>query len=188
MRLPANCRRAWALLLFHNSIVAASAEVLVSLPTLSVASTSGAAGDARFLAFEPGNLRLQIERAGLQIGGELERHEQDDLVVVTVGGDFGGRQFFRERPLDFAGGDARRAVAIRFWWPCRRRRDFSSTCASPAPSSNPRRPDRVAGPGGVGGQNQPHLGVGGVRSEGRETKYMPARMVPMRRTGIRCQI
>ena len=67
---------------------AASADGLVSVANVERGFDIAAAGDAGFLAFEPGNLGLQIERAGFQIGGELERHEQDDFVVVAVGGDF----------------------------------------------------------------------------------------------------
>ena len=101
---------------------------------------AAAAGDAGFLAFEPRNLGFQIERAGFQVAGELEWHEQDDLVVVAVSGDFGGRQFFREWPSDIAGGDAGRKLPFDLGGVSRRRRDFSSRYAKPVPSSGPPRP------------------------------------------------
>ena len=44
------------------------------------------AGQAELLTFQPGNLGLEFERAGLQIRCQRERHEQHDLIVVDVGG------------------------------------------------------------------------------------------------------
>ena len=169
--------------IFHDSSVAASAEVWLVTDVEGGVDTGCRA--RRFPCIRARKPWPSIRAGRVQLG-QLQRHQQDDFVFVAIGGDVGGRQFFRERPLDFAGGDAGgRCHSILV--ASRRRRDFSSRCASPAPFSDPRRPDGVAGAGGVGGQNQPHLGVGGCAAMAAR-QIQAARMVPMRRTRIRCHI
>jgi hypothetical protein len=84
-----------------------------------------------------------------------------------------GGKFFRERPLDFAGGDAGRELPF----------DFGGHAGGAGifPVGVPARlhfqihagQHGVAGTRGVGGQNQPRLCVGGMRGDGREAN--PAR-------------
>lgn len=71
-------------------------------------------GVALFEAFDPRNFGGEFERAGFQIGCEVERHEQDGFVRVDVGGQAVGDNFFGGGPLDFPSGDAGRQQPLDF--------------------------------------------------------------------------
>ena len=66
----------------------------------------GAAGDALFLALQPGYVGLQLDGAGVHVGRQLQRYQQNDVVLVNVGRQVVRRQLFGQRPLDGACGNA----------------------------------------------------------------------------------
>ena len=117
-------------------------------------------------AFEPLELGDEFERAGLEVGGELEWDEEHHVVVINVVGLTLERELLRRRPEHLARRHTLRQV------PLNRRGDAE---AGVPPVGVPLRlhvqvdagHDGVAGLGGVGGEEELGRGLVGGGEGGR---------------------